>query len=179
MAVHIELVMVNYSNEVSLFSQELRLASNEPLFGKMNWMVGAIYYVDSQHITDIYGYRDRVNHDVTVDFEQDTTSIAVYAHTDTQLTDRLSLIVGIRYTEDEITFDGGTEITDRDDDYTGETTFFSETPVTVKNGISTSEEVTGKLGLNYDISDDVMVYGSYSQGYKAGVWNGFWALTAR
>jgi iron complex outermembrane receptor protein len=166
----------NYSNEVSLFSQEFRLASNEPLFGKMNWMAGAIYYVDSQHITDIYGYRDRVNHDVTVDFDQDTTSIAVYAHTDTQLTDRLSLIAGIRYTDDEITFDGGTEITNRDDDYTGETTFFSETPVTVKNGISTSEEVTGKLGLNYDISDDVMVYGSYSQGYKAGVWNGFWAL---
>lgn len=77
----------NYSNEVSLFSQEFRFASNEPLFGKMNWMAGAIYYVDSQHITDIYGYRDRLNHDVLVDFEQDTTSIAIYAHTDTQLTD--------------------------------------------------------------------------------------------
>jgi len=176
----------NYSNEVSLFSQEFRFASNEPLFGKTNWMAGAIYYQDSQHITDIYGYRDRLNHDVLVDFEQDTTSIAVYAHTDTQLTDKLSMILGVRYTDDEITFDGGTSIINRDTidsstnvdglPYTGDTTFFSETAINVDNGKTTSEEVTGKFGLNYDISDDVMIYGSYSQGYKAGVWNGFWAL---
>jgi len=168
----------NYTNDVSLFSQEFRFASVEPLFGKMNWMAGAIYYQDSQHVTDIYGYRDRVNHSVTVDFEQETTSIAAYAHTDTQLTDRLSLIAGIRFTDDEVSFDGGTTVTDKDDDFTGDITFFSvDKPITVENEKLTSQEWTGKLGLNYDISDDVMIYGSYSQGYKAGVWNGFWAVT--
>lgn len=167
----------NYSNDVSLFSQELRFASNEPLYGKINWMAGAIYYVDSQHVTDIYGYRDRLNHDVLVDFEQDTTSIAVYAHTDTRLTDNLSMILGVRFTDDEVTFDGGTSIINRDDDYTGDVTFFSETPIT-ESGKLASQEWTGKFGLNYDVSDNVMVYGSYSKGYKAGVWNGFWALQA-
>ena len=167
-----------YRNDVSLFSQELRLASSTPLMGKTDWMVGAIYYQDNQHVTDIYGYRDRVNHDVTVDFEQETTSIAAYAHTETQLTDKLTLIAGVRVTDDEISFDGGTTVTNKDDDFTGELTFFSvDKPITVENEKLTSTELTGKLGVNYDISDDVMVYGSYSQGYKAGVWNGFWAVT--
>jgi len=168
----------NYTNDVLLFSQELRLASLTPFMDKIDWMVGAIYYQDSQHITDIYGYRDRVNHSVTVDFEQETKSIAAYAHTETRLTDKLTLIAGVRVTEDEVSFDGGTRVTDKDDDFTGDITFFSvDEPITVENEKLTSTEWTGKLGLNYDISDDIMVYGSYSQGYKAGVWNGFWAVT--
>ena len=168
----------NYTNDVSLFSQELRLASSTPLMDKTDWMVGAIYYQDNQHVTDIYGYRDRVNHDVTVDFKQKTTSIAAYANTETQLTDKLTLIAGVRVTDDEVSFDGGTTVTNKDDDFTGELTFFSvDKPITVENEKLTSTEWTGKLGVNYDISDDAMVYGSYSQGYKAGVWNGFWAVT--
>lgn len=168
----------SYQNDISVFSQELRLTSSEPLFGKTQWMLGAIYYQDDQHVTDIYGYTDRVNHDVLVDFEQETTSIAAYAHTETQLTENLSLIAGIRVTDDEISFDGGTTVINKDDDFTGDVTFFSvDEPIMVNDEKLTSTEWTGKLGLNYNINDDVMVYGSYSQGYKAGVWNGFWAAT--
>ena len=32
-------------------------------------------------------------------------------------------------------------------------------------------EVTGKVGLNYHVNDDVMFYASYSRGYKAGGYN--------
>lgn len=168
----------SYRNDISVFSQEFRLASSTPLNDMTDWMVGAIYYQDSQHVTDLYGYQDRVNHDVLVDFEQETVSIAAYAHTETQLTEKIKIIAGIRVTNDEISFDGGTTVVNIDDDFTGDVSFFSvDTPILIDDEKLTSTEWTGKLGLNYDINDDVMVYGSYSRGYKAGVWNGFWAAT--
>ena len=35
----------------------------------------------------------------------------------------------------------------------------------------TDEEITGTVKLSYDVNDDIMVYGSYSRGFKAGGYN--------
>lgn len=163
----------SYGNDLTVFSQEVRLSSNEATDFGTEWIVGALFYQDNLDIQDLYGYVDRVNHDVLVDFEQDTTSVAVFAHTETLLADSWNLIAALRYTSDEIGFDGGTFIVNRDDDYTGDATFFSETPLLQDDEIST-DEITGKLGIEYLAADDWMAYASYSRGYKAGVWNGFW-----
>ena len=97
-----------------------------------------------------------------VDIE--STSVAAYGQLDYSLTDQLELVGGLRYTKDKkervdgigIGFEGGSvpapNILPHDD------------------GDKWSE-VTGKLGLNYHISDDVMTYASYSTGYKAGGFN--------
>jgi iron complex outermembrane receptor protein len=167
-----------YGNRINLFNQELRVTSSKPLFDRTNWILGAIYYNDSQHVTDLYGYRDRVNHDVLVDFVQKTRSIAGYVHTETKLTDRLSLIAGARLTNDRISFDGGTTVVNLDSDFTGAVTFFSvASPILINDQHISSTEVSGKVGLDFKVMDHVLAYASYSRGYKAGVWNGFWAVT--
>ncbi|GFD81628.1 TonB-dependent receptor [Tenacibaculum sp. KUL118] len=168
----------SYSNDIDVFSQELRLTSARPLAGKTDWITGLMYYQDTQEVFDLYGYTDRVNHDVQVDFTQDTTSIAAYLHTETQLSDKWKLIAGARITRDEISFDGGTTVVNLDDDFTGDVTFFSvDTPILVDDEEISSTELTYKVGLDYVLSDDVLLYGNFSHGYKAGVWNGFWAAT--
>lgn len=163
----------SYANDLDVFSQELRLTANEPLFDTTDWIIGALYYQDAMSIEDLYGYLDRVNHDVLVKFDQDTTSWALFAHTETQWHENWKLIAAIRYTVDSITFDGGTFMVNRDHDYTGAATFFSETPLLQDDDIDTSE-VTGKLAVEYAPHEDLLTYFSISRGYKAGVWNGFW-----
>ncbi|WP_019531570.1 TonB-dependent receptor [Dasania marina] len=167
----------SYANDISVFSQEVRLSSNEPAFDKMDWIVGGMVYQDSMDVADTYGYTDRVNHDVLVEFTQDTTSWALFAHTETQLDEEWNFIAALRYTEDKIAFDGGTYMVNREPDFTGDATFFSSAPILEDDEIETTE-VTGKLGLEYAPNDDLLIYASYSRGYKAGVWNGFWATVA-
>jgi len=57
-------------------------------------------------------------------------------------------------------------------------TFFSvDAPILVNDESIDSTEITGKIGLDYALNDDTLTYINYSRGYKAGVWNGFWAAT--
>ncbi|WP_339671810.1 TonB-dependent receptor [Dasania marina] len=165
----------SYSNTANVLSQELRISSINPAFGSTNWLAGFIYYQDDMQVQDIYGYRDRVNHDVLVEFDQKTTSWALFTHAETQLNYHWSVLAGLRYSYDESRFDGGTSIINKDIDYSGEETFFSEQPLLNKDQ-TRSREVTGKLVLQYSPQDHLLFYGSVNRGYKAGVWNGFWSI---
>lgn len=165
----------SYHNQINVFSQELRLTSAHSIADRIDWIAGGLYYRDRQHVTDLYGYRDRVNHDVLVDFVQTTESIAGYLHTETRITDSLKLNAGVRLTHDRVAFDGGTSVVNKDSDFTGAVTFFSvDSPILTDSAIS-STELTGKVGLDFKVAPDILLYASYSHGYKAGVWNGTWA----
>lgn len=163
----------SYGNDIRVLSQEFRLTSRTPALGSMDWVLGLLYYRDDMQVRDLYGYRDRVNHDVSVAFDQQTRSWALWGHSETQLGYHWTLVAGLRYTADKISFDGGTRVVNRDSDFTGEATFFSSDPLLVDDN-NHSTEFTGKLGLNYTPTDEVMLYTSVNRGYKAGVWNGFW-----
>ncbi|GAB2195943.1 TonB-dependent receptor [Sessilibacter sp. MAH4] len=167
-----------YRNDIEVFSQEFRFSSVEPYKGVTDWITGFIYYQDTQDVTDLYGYTDRVNHDVLVDFTQETVSVAGYLHTETQLSEKFRLIAGVRISYDNISFDGGTTAVNFDDDFTGDVTFFSvNDPILVDDEDIESTELTGKIGIDYNLAEDILLYANYSRGYKAGVWNGFWAAS--
>ncbi len=165
----------SYSNTANVLSQELRISSINPAFGSTNWLAGFIYYQDDMQVQDIYGYRDRVNHDVLVEFDQKTTSWALFSHAETQINYHWSVLAGLRYSYDESRFNGGTSIINKDADYSGDETFFSEQPLLNKDQTH-SREVTGKLVLQYSPQDHLLFYGSVNRGYKAGVWSGFWSI---
>jgi len=92
----------------------------------------------------------------------DTTSLAAFGQIDYSLTETLELTAGIRHTRDEK--DIFREL------------FLSvfETVVLVDDTTTFDdswEKTTGKLGLNYRVNDDVLLYASYSLGFKAGGFN--------
>ena len=83
--------------------------------------------------------------------------MAVFAQVDYQINDKLGLTVGGRYTEEE-----------KD---------FMQAPFGVTPGakIYTDDEWSNfgpKVGLDYQINDDAMVYVSLSRGFKSGGFNG-------
>ncbi len=91
---------------------------------------------------------------------QDTTSRAAYGQTTYSFSDRLRGTAGIRWTDDT-------------KDYTQ--TVVNNLGGDFCMGLNLEDEwseVTGKVGLDYDLSVDTMVYGSVSTGFKSGGFNG-------
>jgi iron complex outermembrane receptor protein len=120
-------------------------------------------------------------------------SFSVYGQTDYDFTDRFTVTVGVRYTDDTIKnpsyFAGAFDITgEPQSNYYDEALvrqFAASLPACqpisptnppfqhcANNNTSRSDiddqEIGGKLGLTYHATDDVMLYGSYSRGFKSG-----------
>ncbi|MEE4154670.1 MAG: TonB-dependent receptor [Erythrobacter sp.] len=103
-------------------------------------------------------------------------SIAVYGEAEVDLTDRLTLTMGLRYTFDDVRLSNASSVLF---DLAGENAFAStvpyEFPLTGTPGrVQASEdtgELTGRVILDYQASEDVLLYASYSRGYRAGTFN--------
>ena len=153
-----------YPGRVSFTVQDLRtsvsvinLLSNGD--GPLQWVVGAFYLEEE---SPVWVLRDNRN---TVDFVQSNSSIitelnntstSVFGQVDWRFATSWGLDFGLRYSEDEQTY--------RRDLIPGPPPpgcFPCTTDVK-------SDETTGRLGLKYFASDDLMLYGTVSKGYKAG-----------
>jgi iron complex outermembrane receptor protein len=90
---------------------------------------------------------------------QNTENTGVFINTVTDLTDRLSLTVGLRQTDDE------KHIVQERFDRTGIYCcgFQAITPV-----IAESSETDPMLSISYDVGESMMVYGTYQEGFRGG-----------
>ena len=141
------------------------------LFNGSRWQgVAGVYYLDGH----AEGAFDTVlgNFGLTIGNGGfvDTESYAVFADFSIDLSDRLRLAVGARYTEDEKT------------GYVNRATYLGvgRTPLTggpaaapiLQNTLYTNtrsfSQFTPRVSLSYDLSDDLTGYASYSQGFKSG-----------
>lgn len=135
-------------------------------------------------------------------YVQETDSVAAYGHVEWNFTDAWRLTVGARYTSEERTWSGCTFVSDDgslggflntlfgttlgpgdcgtiDDDPNSPTYIFGllGTPNAndafhvVTDTIKTNRWM-GKIGLDYSVSDDWLVYGTVSNGFKSGNFNG-------
>ena len=102
---------------------------------------------------------------------QVTTSLAAFFSADWYLNDQWTLTVGFRWTEEEKDFVGGSSAP-------GYYPLRGETWPGIFNPYNADQkwtETTPKVGARYQMNDDVMFYGSYSEGFKSG---GFFARQA-
>lgn len=130
------------------FSQETQLAGS---FGDAVDYVAGVYYFHEQAtqnaLTNTFGAPG------TLFYRPKTDSFAGYVQGTVHLTDALSVILAGRYTVDDKDLYGG----------------FNGTFVNVN---IVNEKFTPKLGIDYKITPDVLAYASYSEGFKAGGYNG-------
>ncbi|MBB1087514.1 TonB-dependent receptor [Lysobacter sp. SG-8] len=94
-----------------------------------------------------------------------TNSVALYADWTFDLTDRLHLDVGARYTDEEKRAD----VLNR---AYSDATF--TTPIATVSDFDKTinfKNTSPKVALNYDVTPDIMVYGSASRGFKSGGYN--------
>jgi iron complex outermembrane receptor protein len=154
--------------QLKTFSQELRLASSGS--GPLQWLVGAYYSHDDDSDSSLYNYAQ--NYEVAPlnptpvifneGISQRTETEGVFAHTEYALSNEWKVIAGIRETHEDVdyTYDSGVNV-----DFPPQ---YGLTPVPYDHATMSSNGVSGKLGLNYQPSRDMLVYLNLSEGYKGG-----------
>ena len=98
----------------------------------------------------------------TANYIQETDSYGFYLHTETQLNDEWKLIAGIRYSYDERSFNGSAT----------NNSFGEVFPVVDLNETHDEDAVTGKLGLDWQVDKDLLIFGNVATSYKSGVYYG-------
>jgi iron complex outermembrane receptor protein len=151
-----------FSDDIESFTQELRLSSSGD--SPLTWVAG-VYYSDDTIDGDILQALDQHIFLTRVDtnWTQKTESYAAFGQFDWAITDHWSLIAGLRYTDEDksIRYDAF-------DLNPFGTSQFLPTPVAgIHNEIS-NDNVSGKLGVDFHVNDDVMLYASASRGFKSG-----------
>ncbi|TMM45777.1 TonB-dependent receptor [Colwellia ponticola] len=134
----------HYYRQKEVLTAELRVLSNpgqEIFNGSTAWVAGVYFKKDDEDLLRQYTYN-------SADFTSTNTSksIAAYGQLDSQLTERWSLISGLR-------------IENRQADYNNSSLFNDDISDTM---------LGGKLVLSYQQSDDSFWYASVNRGYKAG-----------
>jgi len=150
---------------------QLDINLNSDSEGKLQYTVGAYYFDDTEADANTYAfiwgytYSDPVDPSWATWLYQGnggTESTALYGQAEYSFTERLRGTAGLRYSKDErrsfsLSVDPGT-LDDPTPGYTG-----TPTPI---NG--DDEHTDFRLGLQYDVGDNVMLYGSVATGYIAG-----------
>lgn len=98
-----------------------------------------------------------------LDFNQDAENLAAYAQSDVGLTETLDLVLGARWTKDDKT---GTFVQSVNNP------FGALLRAAEDSALELDEDAfTYRVGLNWKPDDDLLVFGSYSTGYKSGGFN--------
>ena len=180
-ASHNEFLYVLAENTYEQLSQEFRINGN--LTDNINLTAG-LYYWDSEYtqfqesfdMWYYFGFNEAMNPafgpgTVSQDLAGEGTNeaYAIFASIDWSLTDKLLLNLGGRYTWEEKTFTGRS----------GNYWFLPADIAIVPQGPDRNlkddwTEFSPRVALQYSISDDAMVFGSFSSGFKSG---GFFART--
>lgn len=166
--------------QIDQFSAELRYQGD---FGRAKLVAGAYYYDSSYNINQrTYFFGGEVG---GTDYQQDAKSYAAFAQLDWELAENLTVTLGGRYLKDEKSACGGLGQGPRATrtylvSY-GDCSQTRQSAPGFSNAIPGGGTATGradwskftpKFGLSYKPSKDVMLYGSYSEGFRSGGFNG-------
>ncbi|MFL0797069.1 MAG: TonB-dependent receptor [Cellvibrionaceae bacterium] len=141
----------SYSRDRDSQRVEIRFLSSQdqPLFGNTHWVTGIYHYQRDVNLTREF-YDWDVYADTTFTSTFDTERNAIYAQTNTQISDRLSLKIGLRHENFEADYADNLAIqSSPDEDLWG-----------------------GEINLAFQSSDNTLIYGLVSRGYKTGGVNG-------
>ncbi len=152
------------------FSQEFQLNYS----GENLTLVSGLYYFDSESCGQ---YDAIIFQSLTAEKSgcNNSESYAVYAQGSYNFTEKLSFTLGARYTEEEKTANVNDNLhASIEYPESGWIPGYirGDLPVTeVLNGNKTWSRFTPKVGVEYQVDDDMMVFASYSQGFKSGTFN--------
>jgi iron complex outermembrane recepter protein len=159
------LSVVQSPGKAKQFSNELRLSSNGE--GPFKWLLGAYYFDedqdDSVFINNVGGGPLNV---VGANTYISSSSLAFFGQATYSLTDALRVTAGGRYTDDKKKRFG----------FTVAAPGITVAPNPLPPGTSYTNnqswnQFNWKVGVDYDIAPNALLYASYSTGYRAGGFN--------
>ena len=165
------------TTDAKQISQEIRISGDT---NNMHW-VGGIYYMDLE-VDDSNGTESEPFIDPDGDtpaisgldnpYEMNTESWSVFGQVEFDLSETLTLIAGLRWINDEKDHEYFVNAVD----FIPGTTLRNGNPnilatIASYTGDREDDEIAGRLGLNWQVNDDWMLYASYNRGVKSGGYN--------
>jgi iron complex outermembrane receptor protein len=139
----------HYFREKAVTTAELRALSNagqEIFNGSTSWVAGLFYKQDDEDLLRQYTRHDNTAKSFNFSSTNERTSLAIYGQLNTQLSERWSLVSGLRIENYNADYDNSQQFDDSIDD----------------------TMAGGKLALSFQQSEDSLWYASVNRGYKAG-----------
>jgi iron complex outermembrane receptor protein len=149
-------------NHYNQFSQELQVVSKPG--SPITWIGGAYFFrsVDGYYPTLLLG-QEFGGAEAAIYAQQVTKSKAVFSQATAPIASDTKLTLGLRYTEDDVTGGGITNV-----QLPNGTVLF---PGTYQQESSSFDKVTWRAALDHKFTEDILAYVSDSRGYKAGVYS--------
>jgi iron complex outermembrane recepter protein len=164
---------VNIHQDDWQITDEFQLASNSS--GPLKWVAGIFYFYGESEFdptTITFGPTPEFNPSYPLGYivaaaKQDTAAIAGFGQATYSFTDRLDLTAGLRYSHEHRILDGATE---------NGVLLLPGNPVVplgppIPEANESFNDPTYRLSLDYKLTSDVMVYGSFNTGFKSGGYN--------
>ncbi len=161
---------VEWSNFVDYdtYSSELQFISGNT--SALRW-VGGLFYYQERSTTQTLFYADPAIFGAKFTELNDplptlkSKALGAFANIEYNVTDAIELVLGGRFSYDDKSM------------IRGLTRTYGTFVLPDTSGVTDLQKhwskFTYRAGLNYNVSDDVMLFGSYSQGYRAGGFNAF------
>ncbi|GMG86869.1 TonB-dependent receptor [Biformimicrobium ophioploci] len=136
------------------FTQEVRLATD--LEGPFNWQAGWFYFDSDLKVTSIDGFFG------ATDVTHKNETWAVFGQATYDVSDKLTLTGGLRYTDDEKGLDVGEQNVDGFAAVIGVASVQDYDPVRVQD-----DQVSWEVAANYDVDGDSSVFARIANGFRA------------
>lgn len=164
---------IDWYSEIVQLSQEFRLSGERD---KLNYLLG--FYYENDDLSEI----DTINlsflesigavafKTAGANYQQETDTWALFANIEYDLSDQVQLIVGARYTEEKNDYEGLSFVAsglpgDEPTNAVDPATYLAGTPV---NQSRKDTDFNVKLGINYYPAEDILLFSSYSTGFRSG-----------
>lgn len=149
---------IDYQEDVKQFSQELRAAYTSD---QLQGIVGLFYFDESNYsLVDVPQFGTLLGPGVTAsvirDGASDTQAYAAFTQWTYSVTDRLRATAGLRYSHEK-------------KDNVGEFTVLFP-PAIVINEEESWSSWTPKFGIDFDLSESTLLFGSVTKGFKSGAY---------
>ena len=145
------------------YSQELIL-DGQALQGRLAWLAGLYFFSEEAETINYLPLTPSFAAGGWVQYiESEVESLGVFGHATLDLSDRLSLALGARYTTDDRSFSARGDLLIGP----GENGFLAPT-----SNQDTWDAFTPKVSLNFHPSENLMLYGSVSEGFRSGGFHG-------
>jgi iron complex outermembrane recepter protein len=148
-----------FHTDARVISEELRLSGN--IEGPLQWVAG-LYY-SNERLADSYNsdFVDSLGFDTRLGYTQIVHSYSGFGQVEYHFTPQLKALAGIRYEWENRKFEDPTFLLF----LPGPT----PVPFTLPNNYSTSfSKPSGKVGLEYQVTEPVLLYSTISRGVKSG-----------
>lgn len=164
---------VNFVEQVHQFSEEVRLTSTDTS-SRFDWIVGAYYLKSKVHQFNRFWGESLVLPTLSGESHWDdyghNQDLAAFAQIGYKITDNLKLEVGARYTTDK---KGGTQqgiiVATGDKFHPADTAPLTPLTANFITGYGDSwSKLTPQAILRWTPTDDMMIYGTVSEGFKGG-----------